>query len=136
MTQTEHRLILFEDDHLLIVNKPAGVNTHAPGPYAGEGIFDWLRPREPRWASLAIIHRLDKDTSGVMVFSKTALANHSLTGQFTGRQVDKKYLLLTDRPVKQSELIAKSALVRTGAKYVSRSAHAGGEMAETRFRIV
>src|SRR5947208_9632057 len=100
MTQTEHRLILFEDDHLLIVNKPAGMNTHAPSPYAGEGIFDWLRHREPRWASLAIIHRLDKDTSGVMVFSKTALANQSLTQQFAGRQVVKKYLLQTDRPVK------------------------------------
>jgi 23S rRNA (cytosine1962-C5)-methyltransferase len=136
MAQTEHGLILFEDAHLVVVNKPAGVNTHVPGPYAGEGVFDWLRHREPRWASLAIIHRLDKETSGVMAFSKTALANHSLTGQFTGRQVDKKYLLLTDRPVKQSELIAKSALVRTGAKYVSRPAHAGGQMAETRFRIV
>src|SRR5712691_3921817 len=101
MTQTEQRLILFEDDHLLAVNKPASVNTHAPGPYAGEGIFGWLRHREPRWASLAIIHRLDKDTSGVMAFSKTALANHSLTQQFAGRQVEKKYLLLTNRPVKQ-----------------------------------
>src|ERR1041384_5843331 len=136
MAQTEHHLILFDDAHLLVVNKPAGVNTHAPGPYAGEGIFDWLRHREPRWASLAIIHRLDKDTSGVMAFSKTALANHSLTGQFTGRQVDKKYLLLTDRTVNQSEIIAKSAIVRTGVKYVSRPAHAGSEMAETRFRVV
>src|SRR5204862_2127665 len=51
--------VIFEDDHLLAVNKPAGMNTHAPGPYAGEGIYDWLRHREPRWARLAIIHRLD-----------------------------------------------------------------------------
>ena len=93
--------LIFEDDHLLVVNKPAGLNTHAPSPYAGEGLYDWLRHREARWARLAIIHRLDKETSGVMVFAKTPLANRSLTAQFTARSVRKKYLLLTDRPVRQ-----------------------------------
>jgi 23S rRNA-/tRNA-specific pseudouridylate synthase len=67
--------LIFEDDHLLVVNKPAGLNTHAPSPYAGEGLYDWLRHREARWAKLAIIQRLDKETSGVMVFAKTPLAN-------------------------------------------------------------
>ena len=43
-------LILFEDEHLLVVNKPAGLNTQAPSPFAGEGLYDWLRQREPRWA--------------------------------------------------------------------------------------
>ena len=69
--------VLFEDEHLLAVHKPAGWNTHAPGPYAGEGIYDWLRAREPRWSSLAILHRLDKETSGIIVFGKTPLANKS-----------------------------------------------------------
>src|SRR5437762_14022846 len=97
-TTRDPLLILFEDEHLLVVNKPAGMNTHAPSPFAGEGLYDWLRNREPRWASLAIIHRLDKETSGVMVFAKTPLANRSLTKQFTERAVQKKYLLITDRP--------------------------------------
>src|SRR5437588_7326017 len=92
-------LIVFEDDHLLVINKPAGINTHAPAPYAGEGLYDWLRHREPRWAKLAIIHRLDKDTSGVIVFSKTPRANRSLTEQFTQRIVRKMYILLTDHQV-------------------------------------
>ncbi len=126
--------LIYEDEHLLVVNKPAGLNTHAPSPYAGEGIYDWLRHREARWASLAIIHRLDKETSGVMVFSKTALANRSLTAQFTARTVRKQYLLLTDRPVRQKEFVVKSALVRAGDRYVSRPLHPGGETAETRFR--
>src|SRR6478735_2385632 len=91
-------LILFEDDHLLVVNKPAGMNTHAPSPFAGEGIYDWLRHREPRWARLAIIHRLDKETSGVLLFGKTAEANRSLTQQFAEHTVRKKYVLLADRP--------------------------------------
>jgi 23S rRNA (cytosine1962-C5)-methyltransferase len=126
--------LIFEDDHLLVVNKPAGLNTHAPSPYAGEGIYDWLRHREPRWARLAIIHRLDKETSGVMVFSKTPLGNRSLTEQFAERSVRKKYVLLTDRPLARNEVIARSSLVRAGDKYVSRPLHAGGEPAETRFR--
>ena len=63
--------VIFEDEHLLVVHKPAGWNTHAPGPFAGEGIYDWLKHREPRWSSLAILHRLDKETSGVLVFGKT-----------------------------------------------------------------
>ena len=45
--------LIFEDEHLLVVDKPAGLNTHAPSPYAGEGLYDWLRHREPRWAALA-----------------------------------------------------------------------------------
>ncbi len=128
--------VIFEDDHLLAVNKPAGMNTHAPSPWAGEGIYDWLRHREPRWARLAIVHRLDKETSGVLVFSKSEPANRSLTGQFTGRTVRKRYLLLTDRTVRRKEFTVKSALVRVGEEYVPRPVHAGGEPAETRFRAV
>jgi 23S rRNA (cytosine1962-C5)-methyltransferase len=125
--------VIFEDEHLLAVNKPAGWNTHAPSPFAGEGIYDWLRNREPRWATLAIIHRLDKETSGVLVFGKTPLANKSLTEQFTARRVHKKYLLLTDREIPQREFAVKTKLVRTGDKYVSG---ANGEMAETKFTLV
>lgn len=125
--------VIFEDEDLLVVNKPAGWNTHAPGPYAGEGVYDWLRAREPRWASLAILHRLDKETSGVIVFGKTTAANRSLTEQFTRRQIHKKYLLLTDHPVSPREFTVKSALLRLGEKYAS---HPNGEMAETRFALL
>jgi 23S rRNA (cytosine1962-C5)-methyltransferase len=127
--------VIFEDEHLLVVHKPAGWNTHAPGPYAGEGIYDWLRQREPRWTTLAILHRLDKETSGVLVFGKTPAANRSLTEQFTEHHVRKKYLLLTDRPVPQREFTIKTALVRVGEKYASRPPHAGAEIAETRFKV-
>ena len=128
--------VIFEDEHLLVVNKPAGWNTHAPSPYAGEGIYEWLRHREPRWSTLAILHRLDKETSGVLVFGKTPAANRSLTEQFTGHRVRKKYRLLTDGPGPAGEVTVKSALVRVGEKYVSRPLHAGAEMAETRFRTL
>jgi 23S rRNA (cytosine1962-C5)-methyltransferase len=128
--------ILHEDDHLLVVNKPPGISTHSPSPFSGEGIYEWLRHQEPRWASLAIMHRLDKETSGVLLFSKTALANRSLTGQFTGRQVLKRYRLLTDRPVEKEIFKAVSFLMRAGEKYQSRPEGRGGERAETRFRCL
>jgi 23S rRNA (cytosine1962-C5)-methyltransferase len=122
--------VIFEDEHLLVVSKPAGWNTHAPSPYAGEGIYDWLKHHEPSWSSLAILHRLDKETSGVLIFGKTPLANKSLTAQFTERRIRKKYLLLTDCEVPQKEFTVKTSLVRVGEKYASR---ADGELAETKF---
>src|SRR5579862_780370 len=125
--------VIFEDEHLLVVNKPAGMNTHSPSPYAGEGIYEWLKHREPRWSELAIIHRLDKETSGVMVFGKTPRANKSLTEQFTDHTIRKTYLLLTDRPVKAGNFKVVSSIVRAGEKYMSRPLHAGGERAETHF---
>lgn len=124
--------VLFEDEHLLVVNKPAGWNTHAPTPFAGEGIYDWLKHREPRWATLAILHRLDKETSGVLVFGKTPLANRSLTEQFLKRAVRKKYLLVTDREPNRRELTVKSNIARFGERYASG---AQGEPAETKFQI-
>ena len=125
--------VIFEDEYLLVLNKPAGMNTHAPSPFAGEGIYDWLRHREPRWSNLAIIHRLDKETSGIIAFGKTPLANRSLTEQFTNRTVRKKYLLLTDCPMKREELLVKSKIARAGQRYICS---ARGEEAQTRFKVL
>ena len=95
-------LILFEDDHLLVVNKPSGINTHKPDRFAPDGIHEWLTKRETRWRKLSILQRLDKDTSGVMVFGKTTQANQSLAKQFETHTVEKTYLLLSSvRPTRQ-----------------------------------
>lgn len=127
--------VLFEDEHLLVVNKPAGWNTHAPAPHAGEGIYDWLRHREPRWAELAILHRLDKETSGVLVFGKTPQANKSLADQFEQRRVVKRYLLVSDRSAPSSDLVVRSNIARDGERYQSVAAGGAGEPAETRFKL-
>lgn len=128
--------VVFEDEHLLVVNKPAGINTHSPSPYAGEGIYEWLRHREPRWSSLAIVHRLDKETSGLLLFTKTPAANKSVTQQFTAHEIQKSYRLVTDRVVAFDETTVRSCLIRSGEKYLSRPIHAGGDVAETRFRVM
>jgi len=125
--------VLFEDEDLLVVNKPAGLNTHSPSPHAGEGIYEWLRHREARWGALAIIHRLDKETSGVLVLAKTPRANRSLTAQFTDRTVRKTYLLLTDRPAPGRAFTARGSIVRAGERYVIQPARPGTDLAETEF---
>src|SRR5687768_16503708 len=109
------------------------MNTHAPAPYAGEGIYEWLKNREPRWAKLAIIHRLDKETSGLLIFSKTTEANRSLTEQFATRRVRKTYRFITDRKATRKEFVVQSTIAREGERYVSKP---DGEDAETRFRLL
>ena len=128
-------MIIFEDEDLLVANKPAGLNTHAPSPFAGEGLYEWLRNSNPRRAALAIIHRLDKETSGLIVFGKTTPANRSLTRQFEQRAVRKKYVLLTDRKTAFARLTAQSWLRRAGEKYLGLPAGPKGGAAETAFRL-
>ena len=98
--------VLFEDEHILVVNKPSSWNTHAPAEYSGEGIYDWLRARESRWATLSVMHRLDKETSGVLVFGLSVMANKSLTAQFEQRLVEKSYLMHTRRRRRGPALVA------------------------------
>ncbi|WP_436794373.1 class I SAM-dependent methyltransferase [Actinospongicola halichondriae] len=85
-----------EDEHVLVVAKPAGVNTHRADVHAQDGMYEWVQRQRPDVA-LSIVHRLDKVTSGVLVFGKTAVANRSLTRQFEERTVAKAYDLVTTR---------------------------------------
>lgn len=86
--------ILFEDDDLLVVNKPAGIGTHRADAWAPTGLVELLQDRRPG-VSLGIHQRLDRATSGVIAFAKSARANVSLARQFEGREVAKVYLLAT-----------------------------------------
>lgn len=127
--------VLHEDDDLLVVAKPAGWNTHAPSPYAGEGIYDWLRHREPRWASLALVQRLDKDTSGILLLAKSRQAARSLTDQLATRDAEKRYVFVTDRSPAKNAWSVESSIVRAGSRYRS-SASGDGQPAETRFEVL
>jgi 23S rRNA (cytosine1962-C5)-methyltransferase len=129
-------VIIFEDEHLLVANKPPGWNTHAPSAYAGQGLYEWLKSSSPSRAALAIIQRLDKETSGLIVFGKSTPANRSLTQQFEQRAVRKKYVLLTDRKTALARLTARSWLARAGEKYVGLPSGAAGDAAETAFTLL
>jgi 23S rRNA (cytosine1962-C5)-methyltransferase len=99
--------ILFEDDHLLAVNKPSGLNTHRPDRFAVDGLHEWLAGRGPGWDSLSILHRLDKDTSGAILFGKTRAANQSLARQFEDHTVVKEYWLLSEHPLSRCEPVLR-----------------------------
>ncbi len=132
-------LIAFEDEHLLVVRKPPGINTHAPSPHAGEGLYDWLRRREPRWQHLTIIQRLDRDTSGLILFPKTPRANLALSRQFLKRRVAKEYALLTDRRPPADTFTARSRIRKGRGRFESitdpNAAEPAGLEAETRFIV-
>ncbi len=99
-------------------------------------MYEWLKNSGPRRAALAIIHRLDKETSGLIVFGKTTPANRTLTRQFEERAVQKKYVLLTDRKTAFARLTAQSWLRRVGERYAGLPTGAKGGAARTAFRLV
>jgi 23S rRNA pseudouridine1911/1915/1917 synthase len=93
---------LFEDDHLLVVDKPPGLVTHpAPG-HRGPTLAAALRGRAAGGADpdrAGIVHRLDRDTSGLLVVAKTEAAYAALQGQMRAREVSREYLaLVSGRP--------------------------------------
>jgi tRNA pseudouridine32 synthase / 23S rRNA pseudouridine746 synthase len=84
--------ILYQDQNLLVINKPAGVLT-IPDGYNPD--IPHLRSiLEPIYGRLFIVHRLDKDTSGVMVIARTEISHRNLNLQFDNRIVKKQYLTL------------------------------------------
>ena len=88
--------VRFEDEHLLAVAKPAGVNTHRADDHAQDGMYEWVQSQRPG-VRLSILHRLDKATSGLLVFGRSGAANRSLAAQFEARTVAKRYELLVAR---------------------------------------
>jgi 23S rRNA pseudouridine1911/1915/1917 synthase len=93
--------ILFEDADLIVLDKPAGLVVHpAPGNLDGTLVNALLAHCGPGFTGIGaerrpgIVHRLDKDTSGVMVVAKTQLANDALTAAFAARDLDRAYTAL------------------------------------------
>ncbi len=139
--------ILYEDDRMIVVNKPAGLVVHpAPG-HAGGTLVNALLYRCPDLSGIGgelrpgIVHRLDKDTSGVLVAAKDAAAHQRLSEQFKSRSVEKTYLALVwgeffeasgviDLPVGRHPTVRKKMSTRSRR---GRSAETRWEVSE-RFR--
>ncbi|NDY91596.1 RluA family pseudouridine synthase [Ideonella livida] len=85
--------VLFEDDHLLVVNKPAGVAVHG-GSGVSYGVIEQLRRARPQARFLELVHRLDKETSGLLLVAKKRSALTALQDQFRHRQTGKTYAAL------------------------------------------
>lgn len=93
--------IVFEDAHILVINKPAGLVVHpAPGNWGGT-LLNGLLAYDPAMASVpraGIVHRLDKDTSGLMVVARTRGAMDSLVKAIAAREVSRQYLACAQHP--------------------------------------
>jgi len=85
--------VLFEDEHLLVVNKPAGIAVHG-GSGISHGVIEQLRMHYPDWKFLELVHRLDRETSGVLLLAKKRRALVDLHQQIREGMVHKSYQVL------------------------------------------
>jgi 23S rRNA pseudouridine955/2504/2580 synthase len=85
-----HFPILFEDEHLLVIDKPAGVAVHG-GSGVAFGVIEQLRAARPQAKFLELVHRLDRETSGVLMLAKKRAALVDLHEQIRENRVDKRY---------------------------------------------
>jgi 23S rRNA pseudouridine955/2504/2580 synthase len=85
--------VLFEDEHLLAIAKPSGVAVHG-GSGVAFGVIEQLRRARPAAKFLELVHRLDKETSGVLLLAKKRSALLALQDQFRNRATDKRYAAL------------------------------------------
>jgi 23S rRNA pseudouridine1911/1915/1917 synthase len=125
--------VVYEDDHILVVNKPAGMVVHpAAGNWEGT-LLNALLHHAPQLAELpraGIVHRLDKDTSGLLVVAKTFAAQNSLVKQLQARTVKREYRAIiwgqvwrngkVDEPIgRHPHARTKMAVVRNGKPSVT-----------------
>ncbi len=110
--------IVYEDEHLLVVNKPAGMVTHpAPGHYEGT-LVHALLGRVKKLSKLGgefrpgIVHRLDKDTSGLIIVAKDENVHYKISEQFKKREVFKSYVAIVSGRVKQQQGTIAASLAR------------------------
>ncbi len=85
--------IIFEDDALLIIDKPAGFAVHG-GSGVSRGVIEQLRMERPKAKFLELVHRLDRETSGVLMLAKKRAALVALHEMIRNNQTDKRYLML------------------------------------------
>ncbi len=105
--------IIYEDDFILVLNKPAGLTVH-PAPSVKEPtLVDWLKYRGFSLSTIAgeertgIVHRLDKETSGVLVVAKSDTAHSKLSLQLQDRTMGRYYLALIEPPLKENLVVER-----------------------------
>ena len=135
--------ILFEDEHILVINKPAGLMVHEDGKRDAPTLVDWLVEKYPsitevgdegRWG---LVHRLDRETSGVMVVAKTQQALVRLKKQFAEREVRKTYRAFVYGTTQERGIIEKPIGSSRGAGPRSaKSAYGKLREAVTAYRTI
>lgn len=128
--------ILFEDDSLLVLNKPSGIAVHG-GSGLNFGVIEALRTLRPEARFLELVHRLDRDTSGILLVAKKRSALRNLHEQLREKTVQKDYLALVRGQWQSHCKVVKAPLLKnelsSGERIVRVSEQ--GKPSETRFSI-
>lgn len=136
VSQLEAR-ILFEDKHILVLNKPAGIAVHG-GSGVDYGVIEALRSLRPQQKFLELVHRLDKETSGVLLVAKKRSALRHLHDQLRNKQMQKDYLALVRGEWQSHDRVVKAPLLKitlpSGERIVRVNSE--GKPSETHFRIM
>lgn len=114
--------VIFEDDQVLFIDKPAGMQVHPAGRHQEDTLANWLvthvsalQDMEGDASRPGIVHRLDRETSGIMVVAKTKESLAALKELFQMRQVEKTYVALVSGHLSEQEGIIDAPLVRRKA---------------------
>ncbi|MBI6546751.1 MAG: RluA family pseudouridine synthase [Cyanobacteria bacterium NC_groundwater_1444_Ag_S-0.65um_54_12] len=134
--------LLHEDEHIAVVNKPQGMVTHpAPGNRAGtlvNALLAQIKALSSAGGNLrpGIVHRLDKDTSGLLVVAKSDIAYWSLVKQLKARSISRRYLALAQGRFKIPEGIIEAPIGRHPKDRTRMAVIAAGRSAKTSYRVL
>jgi len=127
--------IIYEDNHLLVVDKPAGLSVLPDG---WEKNSEYLvKMLQEQYGKIFIVHRLDNLTSGVLVFARAAEIHRALNIQFENHEAQKTYHAILEGNPKWEEKVAKHPLrANVGHKHRTMVDDRNGKPSETRFRVM
>lgn len=126
--------IIHEDDHMLILNKPSGTAVHG-GSGLKFGAIEALRALRPDARFLELVHRIDRDTSGILLIAKKRSALRHLQAQFREKTVQKYYFALVMGEWKNSCKVVNAPLLKNEVNSIVR-VNPNGKASETRFRVL
>ncbi len=128
--------ILYEDDHILVLNKPSGTAVHG-GSGLSFGVIEGLRVLRPEAKFLELVHRLDRDTSGILLIAKKRSTLRALHEQLRLKQMQKDYLALVRGQWQSHCKVVQAPLLKnilqSGERIVKVSSE--GKLSETRFKV-
>jgi len=134
--------IVYEDDDLLVVDKPAGLTVHpAPG-HLEHTLVNAILSHFPHLADISdslrpgVVHRLDKDTSGVMLVAKNKIAQDNLINQFKSRSIMKAYLVLVKGRLTPERGIIEAAIGRDPSNRKRMAVVTLGREARTEYQVI
>jgi 23S rRNA pseudouridine1911/1915/1917 synthase len=133
--------LVYEDADILVVDKPAGLLSIATERERGRTAYrllrDWVAARGPAGSRLFIVHRLDRETSGLLAFAKSAGAKRSLQAQFAARAAERVYVALVEGSVRSAHGTMITRLTENRAHRVRTTIdRRTGREAITRYRVL